>query len=67
MDLETFRFRALVLQGLWLLIRGSRPHGRQAYNFRDGAIALIEECEHANSTDDAKAYRRNVTFPIGDI
>jgi hypothetical protein len=57
-------FRALVLSALWIIIRAAprdRLNWHAADDWRGNAIAYMDE--HGQQTDDAKKYRRLVTFP----
>lgn len=56
-------FESLCLSGIWLLIlfaAGKRPV-HQATTWRANAIGYFDE--HGVQTKDAKAYRRDTTFP----
>lgn len=61
---ERTAFTVLVLSGLWLVLRaavfGRAPHS-DAMDWRAHAIAHMDEI--GQKTDEAKTYRREVTFP----
>lgn len=56
-------FESLVLSGIWILIRmgfGKRPTG-DATSWRANVIPYFDQ--HGLQHDEAKMYRRAVTFP----
>ena len=54
-------FRSLVLSGIWTIIRAVRPNRTFGYEWRANAVTYMDE--HGQQTDEARKYRRDITFP----
>jgi len=60
-DDRRMAFEALVLQGLWLLIRDNCGDFSRANGWRANALGHMDQ--YGNQNPGAKEYRREETFP----